>query len=81
MILVLRTDATPPQIDHILERVVELGFEGIELGQTIVVVSELMSDRRPGSETSSFLNGQQLGPTHASAADDDGPISVAARLL
>ena len=27
MILVLRTDATPPQIDHVIERVQELGFE------------------------------------------------------
>jgi 3-deoxy-7-phosphoheptulonate synthase len=51
MILVLRTDATQPQIDHVIERVVELGFEPrIITGAFRTIVALIGDDNAPGVE-------------------------------
>ncbi|HJZ89224.1 MAG TPA: 3-deoxy-7-phosphoheptulonate synthase [Gemmataceae bacterium] len=51
MILVLRTDATQPQIDHVIERVVELGFEPrVITGAFRTIVALIGDDNAPGVE-------------------------------
>jgi 3-deoxy-7-phosphoheptulonate synthase len=51
MILVLRTDATQPQIDHVIERVGELGFEPrVITGAFRTIVGLIGDDNAPGVE-------------------------------
>src|SRR5262245_54528496 len=51
MILVLRTDATRPQIDHVIERVTELGFEPrVITGEFRTIVALIGDDNSPGVE-------------------------------
>jgi 3-deoxy-7-phosphoheptulonate synthase len=51
MILVLRTDATRPQIDHVIERVGELGFEPrVITGAFRTIVALIGDDNAPGVE-------------------------------
>jgi 3-deoxy-7-phosphoheptulonate synthase len=51
MILVLRTDATQPQIDHVIERVQELGFEPrVITGAFRTIVALIGDDNAPGVE-------------------------------
>jgi len=51
MILVLRTDATQPQIDHVIERVQELGFEPrVITGEFRTIVALIGDDNAPGVE-------------------------------
>jgi 3-deoxy-7-phosphoheptulonate synthase len=51
MILVLRTDATQPQIDHVIERVEELGFEPrVITGAFRTIVALIGDDNAPGVE-------------------------------
>jgi 3-deoxy-7-phosphoheptulonate synthase len=51
MILVLRTDATQPQIDHAIERVQELGFEPrVITGAFRTIVALIGDDNAPGVE-------------------------------
>jgi 3-deoxy-7-phosphoheptulonate synthase len=51
MILVLRTDATKPQIDHVIERVGELGFEPrVITGAFRTIVGLIGDDNAPGVE-------------------------------
>jgi len=51
MILVLRTDATQPQIDHVIERVQELGFEPrLITGAFRTIVALIGDDNAPGVE-------------------------------
>jgi 3-deoxy-7-phosphoheptulonate synthase len=51
MILVLRTDATQPQIDHVIERVQELGFEPrVITGAFRTIVGLIGDDNSPGVE-------------------------------
>jgi 3-deoxy-7-phosphoheptulonate synthase len=51
MILVLRTDASPPQIDHVIERVQELGFEPrLITGAFRTIVALIGDDNAPGVE-------------------------------
>jgi 3-deoxy-7-phosphoheptulonate synthase len=51
MILVLRTDATQPQIDHVIERVIELGFEPrVITGAFRTIVGLIGDDNAPGVE-------------------------------
>src|SRR5262245_33848750 len=51
MILVLRPDATQPQIDHVIERVVELGFEPrVITGAFRTIVGLIGDDNSPGVE-------------------------------
>jgi 3-deoxy-7-phosphoheptulonate synthase len=51
MILVLRTDASQPQIDHVLERVQELGFEPrLITGSFRTIVALIGDDNAPGVE-------------------------------
>src|SRR5215212_8304796 len=51
MILVLRTDATRPQIDHVIERVGELGFEPrVITGAFRTIVGLIGDDNAPGVE-------------------------------
>ena len=51
MILVLRTDASQPQIDHVIERVGELGFEPrVITGAFRTIVALIGDDNAPGVE-------------------------------
>jgi 3-deoxy-7-phosphoheptulonate synthase len=51
MILVLRTDATQPQIEHVIERVQELGFEPrVITGAFRTIVALIGDDNAPGVE-------------------------------
>ena len=51
MILVLRTDATQPQIDHVIERVGELGFEPrVITGAFRTIIGLIGDDNAPGVE-------------------------------
>jgi 3-deoxy-7-phosphoheptulonate synthase len=51
MILVLRTDAAQPQIDHVIERVGELGFEPrVITGTFRTIVALIGDDNAPGVE-------------------------------
>ena len=51
MILVLRTDANQPQIDHVIERVQELGFEPrVITGAFRTIVALIGDDNAPGVE-------------------------------
>jgi 3-deoxy-7-phosphoheptulonate synthase len=51
MILVLRTDATQPQIEHVIERVQELGFEPrLITGAFRTIVALIGDDNAPGVE-------------------------------
>jgi 3-deoxy-7-phosphoheptulonate synthase len=51
MILVLRTDATQPQIDHVIERVQELGFEPrVITGAFRTIIGLIGDDNAPGVE-------------------------------
>jgi 3-deoxy-7-phosphoheptulonate synthase len=51
MILVLRTDATKPQIDHVIERVQEIGFEPrLITGEFRTIVALIGDDNAPGVE-------------------------------
>src|SRR5919197_3135014 len=51
MILVLRTDATQPQIDHVIERVTELGFQPRVIpGAFRTIVGLIGDDNAPGVE-------------------------------
>ncbi|HKA07076.1 MAG TPA: 3-deoxy-7-phosphoheptulonate synthase [Gemmataceae bacterium] len=51
MILVLRTDATKPQIEHVIERVQELGFEPrLITGAFRTIVALIGDDNAPGVE-------------------------------
>jgi 3-deoxy-7-phosphoheptulonate synthase len=58
MILVLRTDATQPQIDHVIERVEELGFEPrLITGSFRTIVALIGDDNAPGVEKLDALPG------------------------
>ena len=51
MIVVLRTDATKPQIDHAIERVQELGFEPrVITGAFRTIIALIGDDNAPGVE-------------------------------
>src|SRR5260370_19007989 len=58
MILVLNPDATPEQINHIIERVEELGFKPYPIrGEFRTVVGVVGDDNAPGTETFQALPG------------------------
>src|SRR5688572_1697816 len=58
MILVLRTDATQPQIDHVIERVEEIGFEPrLITGSFRTIVALIGDDNAPGVELLDALPG------------------------
>jgi 3-deoxy-7-phosphoheptulonate synthase len=52
MILVVKPDATPDQIDHILQRVEELGFKPhISRGEQRTIIGVIGDERKPQAET------------------------------
>lgn len=58
MILVLRPDATPDQINHILEHVEKLGFSPYPIrGEFRTVIGVVGDDNKPGTESLHALDG------------------------
>ncbi len=58
MILVLRPDATSAQIDHIIERIAELGFKShISRGEQRTIVGVIGDERKPSSEALEAIPG------------------------
>jgi 3-deoxy-7-phosphoheptulonate synthase len=58
MILVLRPDATTAQIDHIIERIGELGFKPhISRGEQRTIIGVIGDDRKPDAETLEAIPG------------------------
>ncbi|HVK11205.1 MAG TPA: 3-deoxy-7-phosphoheptulonate synthase, partial [Gemmataceae bacterium] len=52
MILVVKPDATPDQIDHILQRVEELGFKPhVSRGEQRTIIGVIGDERKPQAET------------------------------
>ena len=58
MILVLRQDITPQQLDHLVERVAELGFKThISRGELKTIVGIIGDDNKPQAETLAAIAG------------------------
>src|SRR5262245_17293712 len=58
MILVIRPDATPEQLQHVLDRVEELGFKShVNTGAERTIVGVIGDDRKPQTETLAALPG------------------------
>jgi len=58
MILVLRRDITPEQLDHLVERVAELGFQThISRGEHKTIVGIIGDDNKPQAETLAAIPG------------------------
>ena len=58
MILVLRTDATRPQIDHILDRIRELGFKAhLSQGELRTIIGVIGDENKLQAEPLSAIPG------------------------
>ena len=58
MILVIRPDATDAQIDHIIERIEELGFRPhVSRGEQRTIIGVIGDERKPQAETFGAIPG------------------------
>lgn len=58
MILVLKPDATPEQIDHIIQRIEELGFKPhVSRGEQRTIIGVIGDERKPQVETLGAIPG------------------------
>ena len=82
MILVIKPDATKEQIDHILERIEELGFRPhISRGEQRTIIGVIGDERKPQAETFGAIAGveqvhQILKPFKLASREFHKPDSV-----